>query len=229
MKIYAVIVAGGSGSRMGSITPKQFLNVLGKPLLHHTLRAFIEAFADVHIILVLPADNLAAGEELARQSGATHPVRVTAGGTSRFLSVKAGLQFVEPDSITLVHDGVRCLVTPALIRHCCQVAIEKGNAIPAISSTDSMRMEINGYYEQVDRNTLKLIQTPQAFKSELLKAAYDNAAGGDFTDESGVTEAWGVRINLVEGESENIKITRPVDLPLAELILKTRLENKTTG
>lgn len=224
MKKYAVIVAGGSGLRMGNSLPKQFLLLRGKPVIWHTLTGFLQAYDDLDIILVLPAGHREAGEDLLSLIHDPHRIRVTAGGATRFHSVRNGLALI-PDgerSIVFVHDGVRCLITRDLIHRCLDKAIEMGNAIPAITSVDSIRLETDLGSQLIDREKVKIIQTPQTFYSDVIKAAFEQEYQETFTDEASVVERNGGKINLVEGESSNIKITRPIDLLIAERILEDR-------
>jgi 2-C-methyl-D-erythritol 4-phosphate cytidylyltransferase len=222
MKKYAVIVAGGSGQRMGTAIPKQFLLLQGRPLLWYSLQTFLHAFEDLAIILVLPAGNLAEGEELAQELGAATRITVTAGGATRFHSVQNGLALVSSPSIVFVHDGVRCLVSQELIRRCYTQALAKGSAIPAVVATDSIRILAGEGHAVADRNLVRIIQTPQTFQSEILLPAFENDFEESFTDEATVVEASGNPVFLIEGEYSNIKITRPVDLLVAEKILSER-------
>src|SRR6266487_5117018 len=143
MKKYAVIVAGGSGKRMGNIIPKQFLLLKGKPLLWYTIDSFLRAYDDMKIILVLPKDHLIKGEKIAAQLKGGE-IKLVAGGITRFDSVKGGLKLVKEESVVFIHDGVRCLISVPLIRQCYNQAIEKGSAIPAVAATDSIRILKNG-------------------------------------------------------------------------------------
>ena len=222
MKKYAVIVAGGIGKRMNSDLPKQFMQLHGKPVLYYTLKAFLDAFADLTVILVLPDDHIDKGKEIV--DAFFDPARVwfTPGGETRFHSVKNGLGMIEEESIIFVHDGVRCLVTPQLIRYCHDSALEKGSAIPTISSKDSVRILGEEGNHSVDRNTVRLIQTPQTFHSKLLMPALNIEFKERFTDEATVVEAYGIDLHLMEGEETNIKITQPIDMVVAEHILKIR-------
>lgn len=222
MKKYAVIVAGGNGQRMGAAIPKQFLLLQGKPLLWYSLQTFLQAFEDIEIILVLPAGNLAEGEELAKDLDAVARITVTAGGTTRFHSVQNGLALVSSPSIVFIHDGVRCLVSQELIRRCYTQALEKGSAIPAVAATDSIRILVEERHAVADRKLVRIIQTPQTFRSEILLPAFKNDFEESFTDEATVVEASGHPVFLIEGEYSNIKITRPVDLLVAEKILEER-------
>lgn len=220
MKKYAVIVAGGSGSRMGNILPKQFILVKDKPLLYFTLRAFIEAYDDMEIILVLPVDYTDMGQEIIDAYFDKDRILITAGGDTRFQSVKNGLALIKDESIIFVHDGVRCLVTRDLIHRCYQSALETGSAIPAIPCKDSVRLVQEDGTDPIDRNRIFLVQTPQTFHSKILLAAYQIDYKDKFTDEATVVEAFGLKLTIVEGEENNIKITHPIDLLVAEKLVK---------
>lgn len=208
--------------RMGSMVPKQFLLLRGKPLIWYSLNTFLHSYPDLEIILVLPEEHLETGRIIVQSTSAPDRIWMTPGGQTRFHSVKNGLQRVQDDAIVFVHDGVRCLVTKELIHRCYHVAAEKGNAIPAIAAVDSMRFETGNGNEVIDRHKIKIIQTPQTFRGDILKTAFEQGYGESFTDEASVVEKTGVKINLVEGDSANIKITRPVDLVIAEKILEER-------
>jgi len=216
MKKFAVIVAGGSGSRMNTNLPKQFLLLNGKPVLYYTIDTFLKAYPDLQIILVLPEDHIAAGQEIIDAFFDYERIRITAGGRTRFHSVQNGLQLIEEESIIFVHDGVRCLLTTNLIHRCYMAAIEFGSAIPVTDSKDSIRMITEEGNEALDRTTIKLVQTPQTFHSKILLPAYKIDYKDKYTDEATVAEAFGLKVHLVEGEEGNIKITRPVDLTVAE-------------
>ncbi len=222
MKKFAVIVAGGNGTRMGATIPKQFLLLRGKSLLWYSLQTFLSSFDDLHIILVLPADNIDEGKQLAEALQANDRITITAGGINRFHSVQNGLALVTEPSIVFVHDGVRCLVTDKLIQRCYLQAIEKGSAVPAVAATDSIRMLQGEQSVVADRNLVRIVQTPQTFASSLLLPAFQTAYHESFTDEATVVEASGQTIFLIDGEYENIKITRPADLLIAEQILLSR-------
>lgn len=220
MKKFAVVVAGGSGLRMGTGTPKQFLLLKGKMLLWHSVNSFLHAYSDLQVIVVLPQAHLATGEIL-RQSfpGDVHRIHLTAGGETRFHSVKNGLDLVEGNSIVFVHDAVRCLVTKDLICCCYEQAVLKGSAIPAVVSTDSTRILNGEQHNVVDRNKVQLIQTPQTFTSDILLPAFQQAYQESFTDEATVVEAFGKEVFLCPGDYNNIKITRPIDLIIAEALM----------
>lgn len=219
MQKVAVIVAGGSGSRMGSNIPKQFLLLKGKPVLWYTLRTFLQAFPDLKIVLVLPPNNKSEGKKLIEEFDDKNRISIVDGGVSRFHSVKNGLSTIKEQAVVFVHDGVRCLVTVELIRKCFFQTIEKGNAVPAVSSTDSIRLEENGHNKFLPRENVRIVQTPQTFLSTVLLPAFEQLYSPLFTDEANVVEQFGEQIFLIEGEYTNIKITRPVDLILAEQIL----------
>jgi 2-C-methyl-D-erythritol 4-phosphate cytidylyltransferase len=225
MKKTAIIVAGGTGQRMGTVVPKQFLTVEGKSILLHTIDQFVAAFSDINFVIVLPAGYIQEGQDLIASSGLTQAFQFVAGGDTRFQSVKNGLAQVEQDAIVFVHDAVRCLLTPALIQRCYQQAVEKGSAIPAVSSTDTIRLIDGDTHHVVDREKVMMIQTPQTFNAALLINAFEQTYQSSFTDEANVVEASGTPVYLVDGEFENIKITRPLDLAIAEYILAKRFSN----
>lgn len=222
MKKYAVIVAGGSGMRMGTAVPKQFLDLRGKPVLWYTINTFLESYSDLEVILVLPEAHLETGLEIIRDSMDPDRVWMTVGGATRFHSVKNGLDHIQQHSIVLVHDGVRCLLSTDLVQRCVEEAMAYGNAIPAIAAVDTIRIDTIGGNEMIDRNKVRIIQTPQTFYSDLIKAAFEQDYEENFTDEASVVERLQVKIHLVEGESTNIKITRPLDILIAEKILEER-------
>jgi 2-C-methyl-D-erythritol 4-phosphate cytidylyltransferase len=225
MKKHAVIVAGGSGLRMRTAVPKQFLMLANKPVLWHTLTAFLDAYTDMEIIVVMHKDYMEAGLEIIRSTHSPKRIGVTEGGETRFHSVRNGLHHINQHSVVFVHDGVRCLVRKELIRYCYEETLAHGNAVPAIAATDTIRIETALGNEQIDRNRIRIIQTPQTFYSDIIKAAFEQDYQDSFTDEASVVERLGVKINLVVGENSNIKITKPVDLLIAEKILEERSFN----
>jgi len=220
MKKYAIIVAGGMGVRMESTIPKQFMLLKDKPVLYYTINTFLQAFDDIQIILVLPVDFIEMGREIIDGYFDNNRIKITTGGDSRFQSVKNGLQLAEDESIIFVHDGVRCLLTNDLIQRCYIQAAETGSAIPAISSKDSVRIVTKEGNEVIERERVMLLQTPQTFHSKILLPAYNIDFKDKFTDEATVVEAFGLKVFLIPGEENNIKITRPVDLIIAEKILE---------
>ncbi len=219
MRKIAVIVAGGTGQRMGASIPKQFLLLNGKPLLYYTIQCFLETWADLEIILVLPEAHIATGSEIIADIKAGSRVKITAGGDSRFQSVKNGLALIKEPAVIFVHDGVRCLVSSDLIKRCYQQTLDKGSAVPAIAATDSIRITNDHHHEVIDRNRVRIIQTPQTFLSEILIPAFDKPYEEKFTDEATVVEASGKEVFLIEGEYTNIKITRPADLLIAQQVM----------
>ncbi len=224
MRKYAVIVAGGMGARMGADKPKQFLLLKDKPILWHTLEQFLKAYTDLQIILVLPEAFLGIGIEILPSLKDRERVQIITGGTTRFDSVKNGLSVIHRNGIVFVHDAVRCLVSVDLIHRCYEQALEKGSAIPAVAATDSIRI-VEGYANVVaDRTRVRIIQTPQTFQTELLLPAFQRSYDPSFTDEATVVESTGIPVFLIEGEYSNIKITRPIDLIIAESILNDRVE-----
>ena len=219
MKKYAVIVAGGIGKRMKNNIPKQFLLIKKKPVLFYVINTFLKAYNDIQIILVLPEDHIAKGQEIIDGYFDESRIQLINGGRTRFHSVKSGLSLVTEESIIFVHDGVRCLLTPHLIHRCYEAAEKSGTAIPVISCRDSVRLITENGNEALDRNTIKLVQTPQTFHSKILLQAYKIDYKDKFTDEASVVEAFGLKVNLIDGEETNIKITGPADLMFAEKII----------
>lgn len=226
MKKTAIIVAGGSGTRMGGLLPKQFMLLKGRPVLYYTLKTFLEAYDDLQVVLVLPPDYTDMGQEIIDAWFDKNRVRITTGGDTRFQSVKNGLAHAENDSIIFVHDGVRCLLSADLVHRCYAQALETGTAIPAIASKDSIRILEEDGNRALDRNRVMLIQTPQTFHSKILLPAFQIDYKEQFTDEATVVEAYGIKVSLVEGEENNIKITRPVDLWMAERILESEARDQ---
>lgn len=219
MNKIAVIVAGGSGTRMGMELPKQFLKVKGKPLLFYTLDVFLRAYDDLKVILVLPEEYTETGREIIDAYFDETRVTIAVGGATRFESVKNGLKLVEDEAIVFVHDAVRCLVTIDLVRRCHDMAIETGSAIPVIKCNDSVRLITEDGSEPVERDKVMLVQTPQVFHSKILLPAYQIDYKDRFTDEATVVEAFGMKVSLLEGDKNNIKVTHPADLIVAERLL----------
>lgn len=221
MKKVAVIVAGGSGVRMGAFIPKQFLTLKGKPVLWHTINTFMHSFSDMEIILVLPEEHIERGYEIVESFEDKHRITITKGGSTRFHSVQNGLKLIKEECIVFVHDGVRCLISKNLIKKCYDQTVELGNAVPALTATDSIRIiDDNGLNTIADRNKIKIIQTPQTFKSSIILKAFQQQYNDSFTDEATVVESGGIKIYLIEGEHNNFKITRPSDLAVAEQLIE---------
>lgn len=219
MNKVAVIVAGGAGTRMGTGLPKQFLKVKGKPLLYYALDAFLKAYSDLKIVLVLPEDYTGMGREIIDAYFDENRVTIAVGGATRFESVKNGLKSVDEESIVFVHDAVRCLVSVDLIHRCYNMAAETGSAIPVVKCSDSVRLITEDGSEPFDKNRLMLVQTPQVFHSKILLPAFQIDYKDWFTDEATVVEAFGIKVSLVEGDKNNIKVTHPADLIIAERLL----------
>lgn len=222
MKKYAVIVAGGKGVRMGMAVPKQFLPLNGKPILYYTIKAFVDAYSDMNIVLVLPEAQMSYAQMVLQEFEGGLDVTIVAGGATRFHSVQNGLKTIEEGAVVFVHDGVRPLLSTELIQRCYEQAIQKGSAIPAINITDSIRMLDGENSKPIDRNSLRSIQTPQTFRTEVILSAFEQEYSETFTDEATVVEAYGKEVYLVEGEKNNMKLTTPEDLQIAEIILKNR-------
>ncbi len=221
MTRYAIIVAGGSGSRFGGEVPKQFQLLAGRPVLMHTIDKF--AAAGARVTLVLPQAHLGLWQELCGQYSYTTPHSIATGGATRFESVRNGLATIPltPGDVIAVHDGVRPLVSADLIERTYDTARRTGSAIPAITPSDSIRMvQSDGSSRQLLRNDLRAVQTPQTFDAALLMGAYDVEFSPLFTDDASVVEAAGHRVTLVDGQADNIKITRPIDLLVAERLMQ---------
>ena len=220
MKKYAVIVAGGSGLRMNSHIPKQFLLIKNKPLLYYTIDVFLKAYNDLEIILVLPEEHISKGQEIIDAWFDSSRISICPGGRTRFHSVQNGLSLINVESIIFVNDGVRCLVTKEMIERCYKQATKLGSAIPVVTSKDSVRLLSEEGHIALDRNNVMLVQTPQTFHSKILLNAFKIDYKDKFTDEATVVEAFGIKVNLIEGEENNIKITTPDDMFIAEQIIK---------
>lgn len=228
---YALIVAGGKGTRIKSKLPKQFLELHGKPVILHTLEAFYRYSDKIQVILVLPEDDLPTWHEIAKKFSFHKPLTLQSGGSSRFQSVKKGLDKIQGEGLVAIHDGVRPLVTEALISASFRLAAVQQSAVAAVRLKESIRMtdeealpEGNagkqGYTRAVDRSKFRLIQTPQTFSVHLIKNAYAIDEDPGLTDDASVAERAGYPIALFEGAYENIKITTPEDLLIAEALLK---------
>jgi 2-C-methyl-D-erythritol 4-phosphate cytidylyltransferase len=220
-KHYAIIVAGGSGSRMHSVVPKQFLLLNGLPVLMHTIKAFHSCQTQPQIIVVLPADSHDYWNALCLEHNFDISHQLISGGETRFHSVKNGIGLIDDENtIIAVHDAVRPLVTKEIIDESYQCAEQYGNAIVAIKSRDSVRQIKDNRSVSLIRDEIYLIQTPQTFQSAQLKKAYQLPYQVDFTDDASVVEQTGVNINLINGSYQNIKITFPEDIAIAEFLLK---------
>ena len=220
MKRYAILVGGGSGSRMQQDIPKQFLLVAGKPVLMHTMEAFYQAEPRPELILVLNVDFHEYWEKLCATHEFTIPHSLVKAGQERFFSVKNGLKLVKGKALVAIHDAVRPSIKKEKIEEAFSYAEMHGNAVLAIQSKDSVRISDTKENKALPRELVYLIQTPQIFTSTMLKKAYQQEFRTSFTDDASVVEHAGVAIHLVEGDPKNIKITYPEDLALAEVFLK---------
>lgn len=226
---YAILVAGGAGTRMQSHLPKQFISIGGQPILMHTIRRFFAANPLMHIIVVLPAEQMQTWQQLCREHAFSLPHQVVAGGATRFASVKNGLAAIAGDGVVAVHDGVRPFTSVAIIQEAFTVASQKGNAVVAVALKESIRQVMETGNQALDRSQYRLIQTPQCFQVTLLRRAYQLSEEATFTDDASVVERLGEKIYLVEGAYENLKITTPADLLWAEMLLKSSLEKNNAA
>ncbi len=222
---YVIIVAGGKGLRMGSDVPKQFLPVGGVPVLMRTISRFAEAVPGIGIILVLPESQHGYWDSLCREHSFTVSHTVVNGGDTRFASSRNGLMAIPADAQGLVgiHDGVRPFVSAEGIRRCYDAARSHGAAIPVMPVTDTLRLvSPDGGGHNVLRSDYRVVQTPQVFDISLARRAFDRPYSESFTDDASVVEAAGHRVTMVEGNRENIKLTTPFDLKIAESLLNAR-------
>ncbi len=223
LEVHVLIVAGGKSSRMHNSIPKQFLHLSGIPLLQHTFNAF-GYFEDAKFTLVLPQNHVEYWRKTCVDTGFKIPHNLVVGGPTRFHSVKAGLKTIPEGVLVLIHDGARPFPSHSTIQRVIDIAIRKGNAIPALDVVSSIR-EVSGVHNRIiDRSKLKSIQTPQGFHSSLIKNAYNQSYNVVFTDDSTVLENSRELINIVEGNVENIKVSDPLDLIIAQSIC-TYIEN----
>jgi 2-C-methyl-D-erythritol 4-phosphate cytidylyltransferase len=219
MKLYAVIVAGGSGKRMGSEIPKQYLELAGKPVLMYTIERFKAYDESIEIITVLPENQLRFWADLQKKYSFDIPHTIVKGGRARFFSVRNGLKFVDVPGLVAIHDGVRPFVSSDTMERCFDMAEKLGNAIPVIPPTDSLRVVTEKGSKPLNRLNVRIVQTPQVFSADVIKKAYKQDYLPEFTDDATVVEKAGVKINLVEGNRENIKITTPEDLLISSALL----------
>ncbi|MDP4282643.1 MAG: 2-C-methyl-D-erythritol 4-phosphate cytidylyltransferase [Bacteroidota bacterium] len=216
---FAIIVAGGSGNRMNASVPKQFLELGGKAILMHSVKAFYDYDPAIGIRVVLPEEHFPLWKKLCRQYSFDIPHELSKGGTTRTESVRHALQDIGDEGLVAIHDGVRPLVSQNLIHTVFTTAFRTGNAVPAIPVTDSIREITTEGNMPVCRDSLRIIQTPQVFDVNLIKKAYALASGNDYSDDATVFELLGMKICLVDGIRENIKITLPEDLVIASALL----------
>ncbi|HCZ36412.1 MAG TPA: 2-C-methyl-D-erythritol 4-phosphate cytidylyltransferase, partial [Cytophagales bacterium] len=217
---YALIVAGGKGTRIKSKLPKQFLELTGKPILLHTLEAFYRYSENITIVLVLPEDDFAIWNDICKKYNFTKPIILQKGGETRFQSVKNGLEKITGPGLVAVHDGVRPLVSEDIIGASFRLAAVHQSAVAAVRLKESIRMTDQDNTKAMDRSRFRLIQTPQTFSIDLIKQAYQLKEDVTMTDDASVVEKLGHTISLFEGSYENIKITTPEDLIVAEALVK---------
>lgn len=219
----AVIVAAGSGRRMGGGVPKQFRLLAGMPVLGHTVNLFARAVRGIDIVVVLPADRIEFWRNFAARFDIA-PHKCVAGGEERFHSVRAGVAALSPAvDFVAVHDGVRPLASEELVCRCFDCASANGTAVPVVALSDSCRrVAEGGASEPVDRSALRLVQTPQVFGADVLRTVYERDYAAEFTDDATLVERAGVAVTLCEGERTNIKLTEPDDFAIAAAIIERR-------
>jgi len=213
-------MAGGKGLRMNAPLPKQFLEINGKPVIMHTIEAFYNFNPQISIIVVLPSDQIEFWQQLCKKHAFVIHHKIAQGGETRFQSVKNGLKLVDIPSLVAVHDAVRPLVSPETIVRCFEKAEQSGAVIPVVELVDSIREVNDDDSISVNREKYRMVQTPQVFDGEILLNAYQQEYNLLFTDDASVVESEGVKIHLVDGNRENIKITTQMDLIFAEMIIK---------
>lgn len=217
-KEYALIVAGGKGTRIKSDRPKQFLSLNGMPVLMHTILAFYKYSPSIEVVLVLPKDQIDTWRTLCVEHSFTTPLTIQPGGESRFQSVKRGLEIMT-EGLVAIHDGVRPLVSQEIIATSFRVAAKNNSAVAAVPLKESIRMMENDNTKALDRTKFKLIQTPQTFNVEMIRKAYELDEDQTLTDDASVAEKAGHLITLFDGSYDNIKITTMEDLVIAEALL----------
>lgn len=219
---YALIVAGGKGTRINSTVPKQFLELNGLPIIIHTLNAFVRYSREIRIILVLPSDDIETWKTLSNKHNFNTPITLQSGGDSRFQSVKRGLEKIQDNGLVAIHDGVRPLISEDIIGASFRLAAVHRSAVAAVRLKESIRMTDQDNTRAMDRSRFRLIQTPQTFEVALIKKAYEIKEDPSLTDDASVAEKAGHVISLFEGSYENIKITTREDLIVAEALMKAR-------
>lgn len=222
MKKFALIMAGGSGTRMKTKVPKQFMEIAGLPVIMHTILRFEQFDPEIQFIIVLPENQFDLWEQLCKKHNFSKSFKLAKGGETRFHSVKNGLKLIDEEGIVFIHDAVRPLVSVQTLQNCIDTTIIKGNALPVIPVTDSVRISENDHSFPADRSKIFLVQTPQTFQTSQIISAYNCVTHSGFTDDATVLESTGFEINLVEGNRENIKITTPADLIIAEAFLNKK-------
>lgn len=218
---YVIIVAGGKGLRMGGEIPKQFLPIGGKPVLMRTMERFHEYDPALKIILVLPKDQQKFWQELCQKHNFKSMHQVADGGETRFQSSKNGLALIpdEDEGVVAIHDGVRPFVSTDVIERCFDAARDDFAAIPVVPVTDTLRYIDRGHGHNVLRDHFRSVQTPQCFDISLAKQAFDQPYRETFTDDASVIESLGCQVTIVEGNRQNLKLTTPFDMMIAELLI----------
>jgi 2-C-methyl-D-erythritol 4-phosphate cytidylyltransferase len=222
MQKYVLITAGGTGTRMKAGRPKQFLLLAGKPLILHSVDTFLKYDSNIQFVIVLPELLHHQWEKVCHEYGMHIRYQMVFGGPERFHSVKNGLQYIPDNTLVAVHDAARPLVSLDIIARTYHIAEKFGNAIPVADITDTVRITDHSASSPLPRERIKLVQTPQCFRSELLKKAYNKNYTESFTDDATVLEADGARLYLTEGHSTNIKITTPTDLLIAKALIRSK-------
>lgn len=220
LKEYALIVAGGKGTRINSKLPKQFLRLNGKPILLHTIEAFYNYSTKISVVLVLPEDDFEIWASICNEFNFIRPIILQKGGETRFQSVRNGLDKIDGEAMVAIHDGVRPLVSSDLIGASFRLAAVHGSAVAAVRLKESIRITDQDTTKAVDRSKFRIIQTPQTFKLDIIKKAYQLKEDASLTDDASVAEKAGHKISLFEGSYENLKITTPEDLVVAEALLR---------
>jgi 2-C-methyl-D-erythritol 4-phosphate cytidylyltransferase len=220
LKKYIIIVAGGNGTRMNNVVPKQFIELLGKPVLMHTIEKFKDSIPESIIIVVLAKELNEEWRSLCEKHNFTIEHQLTDGGETRYHSVKKGLALVPDACVVGIHDAARPLVSKETILSAFETAEKLGNACPAVPLNESIRFIKGKENTAVDRSHYSIIQTPQCFHSDLIRKAFLKAYKPEFTDDASVLESFGEKVNLIEGNRENVKITTPLDLIIAEALMK---------
>jgi 2-C-methyl-D-erythritol 4-phosphate cytidylyltransferase len=228
MQKYVIIAAGGVGSRMQLELPKQFILIHMKPVICYTIEKFVEAFADIEVIITVPENYMELTKAITQQYFPNVKIKIVVGGSTRFHSVKNGLNAIQnDDGIVFIHDAARCLITKELINHCYVHTVKNGNAIPCITPTDSLRIIDEDNSIILNRNLVRCMQTPQTFFVQGIKKGFEQEYKESFTDEASVLENIGIKLNLIQGDAQNIKLTSPFDLAIATYIIGKYLEKET--
>lgn len=219
---YAIVVAAGTGTRMQSEIPKQFLPLGGRPVLWHAVNSFLEYDERMQVILVLSDDQMSRQHDLRDRFDQHARLQFVRGGSNRYESVRSGLAHIDSGELVFIHDAVRPFITRALIDRCAACARKHGSAIPVLPVSDSIRVINSEGSVAVDRTLYRQVQTPQTFKIDLIKQAFQQEYNPQFTDEASVLEAFGYSVSLCDGEDANIKLTRPIDLMWAEVFINNK-------